>query len=192
MQESYPLDEKKQGFAYYFPNSKIQFLTFNSCYKIDKFRRGASGINPDAVAHVISQADKQVSSNEIPLRIAVWHHSVSGPNSMTDTSFLNHLQNANVLLGLHGDVHEMRRDLVGNYKKNRIHIIGAGSFSSPSPGLPEGSPRLYNLIEVTPNLQQVRVYTRSQPRPDGTWEAWAQWENPKDSDSFVGFYDIIF
>lgn len=190
MQESYPLDEKNQGFSYFYPSTNIQFLTFNSCFRIDKFRRQASGISIDSVAHVISQADKQIKNKSMPLRIAVWHHAVSGANAMKDLKFLNHLQNASILLGLHGDVHEMRRESVGNYKKDRINIIGAGSFSSSNDNLSEGSPRLYNLIKVNRNLDKIRVHTRSQSQMDGSWESWAQWTNPIDPNSFVDYYDL--
>ena len=40
---------------------------------------------------------------------------------MKDTEFLEHLRNNGVTIGLHGDVHEMRRDLVRYWDERKLH-----------------------------------------------------------------------
>jgi small GTP-binding protein len=196
--EPYPVEYAEQGRAYLFPDTRLQFLTLNSCWELDQFHRKHSGVHPAAVAHVIAQAREQITQAETRgalnkgdkvLRLAVWHHSVAGPEMMKDTSFIGHLQNIGVKVCLHGDIHKMERNLIGYYDKNRrIHVVGAGSFGSPPEGRPESTPRLYNLLEVSPDLTTIRVHTRSQATPDGPWEGWYKW--PSTGNARVPYYDI--
>lgn len=184
LQKPYPLTEVEQGMAYPFHETGIQFLAFNSCWWIDQFHRERAGISPRAVAHAIAEADrlhqKAVEDRRLEpdaplLRIAVCHHAVSGREMIRDVTFLDHLQKNGVTLFLHGDVHEMRTDMVGYRHEKGVHVVGAGSFSSPMEGLPESTPRLYNLLEVARDLSSVRVHTRQQTRVDGVWDGWFEW-----------------
>jgi hypothetical protein len=176
----------------------LQFLLFNSCWELDKTNRKRSGIHPEAVAHAIAQADKQhklvVASGKLDadapiLRIAVWHHAVAGAEQMKDTDFIGHLQKAGVRFGLHGDVHELRRDWVGYQNQTRLPILGAGSFASPHSGLPPATPRLYSLIEIATDFTSAIVKTREQRRPDGPWQGWYEWPTP-DGTSRLPYYDL--
>jgi predicted phosphodiesterase len=199
-QRPYPLDYAEQGIAYLFPDTHIQFLTLNSCWRIDQFNRKRSGVHPDAIAHVIKDADQQVqaamATNRLAkgdpvLRIGVWHHAVTGLELMPNLDFVSHLQNNCVKLCLHGDVHEERCEVISYWDaKRRIHIIGAGSFGSPPEGRPESTPRLYNLLEIQRNLKSVRLHTRCQPRPDGAWRGWNEWPRPDGQDGALPYYDI--
>lgn len=196
--QPYPLHYKEQGLAYLFEDTRIQFLALNSCWEIDQFNRKRSGIHPDSVAHVIRNAKKQVKEavdrgdmkkGERVLRLAVWHHAAAGPEMIQDTSFIENLQNNGVKVCLHGDIHEMRRELVGYWHHKKAHIVGAGSFGSPAEGRPGSMPRLYNLLEVRRDLSSIRVHTREQRKPDGSWEGWYQW--PADNRAHrVPYYDI--
>ncbi len=197
--QPYPLEYSQQGIPYLFPDTRIQFLTLNSCWQIDEFNRKRSGVHPDAVAHVIREADKQVKQaiergnleeGVKILRFGVWHHAVAGPEMMQNTDFIGHLQNNGVKICLHGDVHEIRRELIGYWLEKRIFIVGAGSFGSPPEGRPESTPRLYNLLEVRRDLRSVRVHTRSQPKPDGSWKGWYEWPRPDGREGMLPYYDI--
>jgi hypothetical protein len=174
----------------------LQILTLNSCWQIDQFNRKRAGLHPEAVAHVLNAAQKQESearkSGQLApgkplLRIAVWHHAVAGPEQMKDVDFLGHLQNNGVRIALHGDVHEMRRDLIGYWLPNKLHIVGSGSFGAPAEGRPESVPRLYNVLAISRDLASARVHTRCQPKPDGAWKGWNEWPRGK---SAVAYYDI--
>jgi hypothetical protein len=197
--EPYPLEYRDQGIPYLFPDTRMQFLTLNSCWQIDQFNRKRSGVHPEAVAHLISEADKQVKQASESkaleegikiLRFGVWHHAVADQELMRNTDFVEHLQNNGVKICLHGDVHEIRRDLIGHWHRKGIFIVGAGSFGSPPEGRPESTPRLYNLLEVQPDLSSVRVHTRSQPKPDGAWKGWNEWERPDGGEEMLPYYDI--
>jgi hypothetical protein len=200
LQRPYPLDYSKQGIAILFWETGIQFLTLNSCWQIDQFNRKRSGVNVGAVAHVIRQAQKQESdarkagllpASKPLLRIAVWHHAVAGSEQMQDTDFLGNLQKNGVRLGLHGDVHEMRRDQVGYLHNKAIQIVGCGSFGARGEDRPESVPRLYNLLEVSRDLKSITVHTRRQPKPDGPWTGWYEWEPPNGGAGRIAWYDFV-
>ena len=199
LQRPYPLDCKMQGFAIPFWDTRIQFLTLNSCWEIDQFHRKRSGVHVEAVANVVKLAQKQeedarkaaqLATGKPLLRIAVWHHAVAGPEQITNTGFLGHLQNNGVRLVLHGDVHEMLREQVGYRHEKKIHIVGSGSFGARAPDRPESTPRLYNVLEINRDLKSARVHTRCQPKPDGPWKGWNEWEPPGGGDGGVPYYDI--
>jgi predicted phosphodiesterase len=199
LQRPYPMTYPEQGMAIPFWEKGIQFLTLNSCWQIDQYNRKQAGVHCEAVANVIREAQKQeqdarrtgqFADNKPILRIAAWHHALAGPSSITDVEFLGHLQNNEVRIVLHGDVHQERRDLIGYWHRRKIYVIGAGSFGASAAERPESTPRLYNLLEIKRDLKSVRVHTRCQPRKDGPWRGWNEWEA---SDGRVGgmpYYDI--
>jgi len=102
-----------------FLETGVQFVALNNCWQIDRFRRNRSDVHVEVVANAIKQAQKQEDdvrkagqlAGKPRLRIAVWHHAVAGPEQLTDTEFLGHLQNNGVRLALHGNVHEELRNL---------------------------------------------------------------------------------
>ncbi len=199
IQKPYPLDPGQQGNSYLFADTRIQFLSLNSSWQIDQFHRKRCGLHPDAVAHVIEQANKQLHSaiergevkeGQNALRFCVWHHSIQHPEMMRNTDLVEILQNANVRICLHGDVHEMNRELFKYWHANAMHVIGAGSFGSPAEGRPESMPRLYNLLEVNRDLSSVRIHTRRQPKPNGPWSGWNEWPRPDGGSGGVPYYDV--
>jgi small GTP-binding protein len=199
VQEEYPLGFPQQGIAYLFEDTGIQFLALNSAWQIDQFGRKRSDIHPEAVAHAIRLADEQrkqaiergVRDDRRLLRIGVWHHAVAGPEMIQDVSFLSNLRKAGMRVCLHGDVHDMRCDLMG-YKQahGTVDVVGAGSFGSLAEGRPESVPRLYNLLEVSRDLASIRVHTRSQPQPNGAWRGWHNWPDPNNEDGRLPYFGI--
>ena len=200
LEQQYPTDSNVQGFAIPFWKSGLQFVALNSCWQIDSFHRKRSGINAEARAHALREAGRQVkqaqqdgqlSGDAKILRIAVWHHAVQGPEQMQNTEFLSHLQNNQVKLGMHGDVHQLRRDLVGHWRgKKQLHILGAGSFGSRAEDRPESTPRLYNFLEIYRDLKRVKVHTRSQLTADSAWRGWNEWPREDGSEGGVPYYEV--
>ncbi|HEU4885608.1 MAG TPA: metallophosphoesterase, partial [Longimicrobium sp.] len=198
LQKPYPLDQEvEQGMAYPFHETGIQFLAFNSCWWIDQFHRDRARVSMDAVAHAVREADRlhsdavqqgRLTAGAPLLRIAVCHHAVSGREMMKDVAFVEHLQRNGVKLLLHGDVHEMRTEKVGYRHDKGVHVVGAGSFASPTEGLPAATPRLYNLLEVARDLSWVRVHTRRQTSVDGLWDGWYEWD--RENGTARPYYDI--
>jgi GTPase SAR1 family protein/predicted phosphodiesterase/uncharacterized Zn-finger protein len=199
LQKPYPLDPAGQGVAYIFPETKLQFLTLNSCWEIDQFHRTRASIHPDALARLIAEADRQidraiVNTDVKPgdyLRIGVWHHPVAdAERGIRNREFLGNLQNNRVRVCLTGDVHEMRRELIDYWHDDRMHVIGAGSFGSKGQDLSEGSPRLYNLLEIERDFSRIRVHTRQQPKPNGAWKGWNEWPMPGHEEAGLSYFDI--
>ena len=108
---------------------------------------------------------------------------------MRNTEFLTNLKRHGVQLCLHGDVHEMRCDLIGYKSGNEIQVVGAGSFGSPPEGRPPSTPRLYNLLEIQRDFSSVRVHTRAQPNAEGAWKGWYEWRDP-DGKGNLPYFDI--
>jgi hypothetical protein len=109
---------------------------------------------------------------------------------MHDVSFLEHLRDNNVKLALHGDVHEMRRDVVRAWSPAKLHVVGVGSFGACGAARPESTPRLYNVLEIQRDLKSIRVHTRQQRTPDGAWGGWHEWEPPDGGDGRLAYYDL--
>ena len=201
LQVPYPRDVERQGLAYLFPQTGVQFLTLNSCWEIDNFNRKRASVHPSAVAHAIKTADQQVNMaidegrleyGRPILRIGVWHHAIQHPEMIRDPTFLQNLQKAGVRLVLHGDVHEMNRDQFRYWDPRKIHVAGSGSFGSPAAGRPESTPRLYNLFAIDRALRTARVHTRRQRKPDGPWEPWNEWPHPDGEPGALPYYDLEF
>ena len=199
LQKPYPLDSGRQGVAYIFPETRLQFLTLNSCWEIDQFHRTRASVHPDALARLIAEADRQIQQAivntdvkpEDYLRIGVWHHPVAdAQRGIRNREFLSNLQKNRVRVCLTGDVHEMRRELIDYWHDKRMHVVGAGSFCAKGQDLREGSPRLYNLLEIDREFRWIRVHTRRQPKPDGAWDGWHEWPDPKGGQGRLPFFDI--
>jgi hypothetical protein len=91
---------------------------------------------------------------------------------------------------LHGDVHELRRDVVGPYSTSRIHVVGCGSFGTAPDDRPEATPRMYNLIEVYDDHTRARVSTQQQPNSGMPFKAYGSWSLPGERDVQSGRYEF--
>jgi hypothetical protein len=174
-------------------------LTLNSSWEIDQFHRKRSGLNADAVANVIEEGKKQIKmaikdnaiqKNEKILKICIWHHSIQHHDSMKNSHLIDSLKNYGVKICCHGDIHEHNRDIFKYYQKNKMHVIGGGSFGSFERIEFASIPRLYNLIEIKHDLSTARIHTRCQTHANGPWGGWHQWPMKKKKHSALAYYDI--
>jgi small GTP-binding protein len=199
MQREYPLRLQEQGLVSTFADNGLQFLAFNSAWEIDEHFPSRASIHGGALSRALGQADEQLAkaraSGALPagrsvLRIAVWHHPISGADMMSDDAFGERLRQADVRLCLHGHVHEERAQLLHHlHPTRRMHVVGAGSFGAPAHHRPESTPRLYNLMEIARTHDAVRVYTRCRYKRDGAWEGWPGWPGAS-ADERRTYYDI--
>jgi serine/threonine protein kinase/nucleoside phosphorylase len=184
-QKPYPLDPNEQCLSFLFSESRLQFLAMNSAWEIDEYFRDRSSISAKALARGLATADQELAKARADgklakdarvLRLAVWHHPITGNEKIQADAFLGQLRQAGVRLCLHGHVHEEQAELLNYLDPNRgLHVIGGGSFGAPTHLRPESVPRLYNLLEVRKDLQQLRVNTRCLRKQGGAWEGWAVW-----------------
>lgn len=184
-QEEYPLAFEEQAIPFLFIESRIQLLALNSCWEIDEFFPTRSSIYGRALGKGLAAADEQIlharqagtlNTGDEVLRLAIWHHPVTGNEKINDDAFLTRLSQAGFRLCLHGHVHEERADLVGyTDPKRQIYVAGAGSFGAPASQRPEAVPRLYNVLEIPVDRSEIKVHTRCLRNPNGAWDGWAVW-----------------
>jgi hypothetical protein len=108
---------------------------------------------------------------------------------MKDIEFLSNLQKNAVKLALHGDVHEMRRDIIGHWHPSQLHIIGSGSFGARATDRLEATPCLYNLLEIARDLKSMKVHTRRQRTATGAWDGWPEWPDPNNPNARLPYYE---
>ncbi|MFN7929418.1 MAG: hypothetical protein U0Y68_16020 [Blastocatellia bacterium] len=199
IQLPYPLPPEAQGVPFLYDEPRLQFLTMNSAWEIDEWHQERSGIHDKALAKMLTKADEQIdvakktgriNADAQVLRIAVWHHPVTGNEKIVDDAFLEQLRKADVKLCLHGHVHEDRADLVGYLHPTRkLHIAGAGSFGAGAKERPPAIPRLYNVVEIWRDQSKIRVHTRCLKKEGGAWGGWAVWPGA-DKDTKRSSYEI--
>nr|WP_239577134.1 metallophosphoesterase [Archangium primigenium] len=197
--KEYPLDPEKQCIPTLFTDTRLQFLAMNSSWEVDEYFQERSHIHEGALSRGLLAAQTQLEQarrngqlapNEPVLKLAVWHHPITGNEKIQRDAFMGRLRQAGVRLVLHGHVHENRTDVLGYLDpKKQIYVIGAGSFGAPTHDRPESVPRLYNLIEVARDHSTVRVNIRALPQQEGAWEGWATRPGAKKGERRT-YYDI--
>jgi len=199
LQQEYPLKVESQCLVFPFEEHRLQFLALNSAWEIDRFFRQRSSINDSALSSGLHTAEEQIKKakaenlilqNASVLRIAVWHHPITGNEKIEKDAFLDRLRQADFKLCLHGHVHEDRTDVIGYlHPVRKIYIAGAGSFGAPVRERPESIPRLYNVLEIQRDHSKIRVHTRCLRKDGGAWEGWAVWPGEKPTERRI-YYDI--
>lgn len=198
-QKEYPLAPEAQCLSFLFSEARLQFLAMNSAWEIDEYFRDRSSISEKALSRGLAAADQELlqarkrgelAEGAEVLRLAVWHHPITGNEKMQADAFMSRLLQAGVRACLHGHVHEDRADLV-NYlhSERRIHVVGAGSFGAPTHDRPESVPRLFNLLEVQRDLKRLRVHTRCLRKQGGAWEGWAVWPGERPGEKRT-YYEV--
>jgi small GTP-binding protein len=199
--KDYPLDAEQQCISILSTDTRLQFLAMNSSWEVDEYFPERAHIHDGALSRGLMAAQKQLdmerqagrlSADAQVLKLAVWHHPITGNEKMQRDAFMTRLRQAGVRIVLHGHVHETRADVVGYTDHSRqIHVIGAGSFGAPTYHRPESVPRLYNLLEVARDHSRIRVKTRALKQAGGAWGPWPEWRDPrKGSDAWLPYYDL--
>jgi len=168
----YPLDYAQQAIMHEHQDDRLVFLALNSTWEIDHHYRDRANINMDALSCALDQL--QGSKYDDWLKIAVWHHPVTGREGMND-EFLQLLAVHGFQICMHGHVHEAKQGLYTHDPARGIHIIGAGTFGAPTREQVSGIPLQYNLLTLDPEKRIITVETRKKEKPDGAWSADARW-----------------
>jgi WD40 repeat protein/predicted MPP superfamily phosphohydrolase len=162
VQRPYPLAHVDQGVVIWYPESEIEFLTLNSAWEIDSKFPDRATINLDALGKAILESKKHPAK----LRIVVWHHPVRAERQISNQQVISNLIQAGYRLCLHGDIHRETAEIIGQLDpKNRLHVAGTGSLGQGG----EGTPRLYNLLEVDRQFKSVQVRMRAQRQVGGAF-----------------------
>jgi predicted MPP superfamily phosphohydrolase len=176
--KTYPKEYSEQGILHMNSDQRILFLALNSSWEIDHYEihHGRSGINTDAFYNALDRIKKGKEYDEW-LKIAIWHHPVTGNEMMKNVDFLQQLSVHGFKVCMHGHVHEAQKGLYSYDKSRDLHIIGAGTFGAPAKAQVPGIPLQYNLLIFDPATKTITVETRKKEQPDGAWSADARWGN---------------
>ncbi|MGR3174412.1 MAG: tetratricopeptide repeat protein [Candidatus Scalindua sp.] len=167
----YPIDYSKQGILYPQHKDKILFIGFNSSWEIDHYYRKRASINMDSIVYTFDQI--KYGDYENWLKIAVWHHPVTGKEMMND-EFLQLLATNGFEICIHGHIHKNTNDSF-KYDYRSLKIIGAGTFGA---SMAEQVPRIplqYNLLKYNPQDLTIIVETRKKEEANGAWKADSRW-----------------
>jgi predicted phosphodiesterase len=179
--KEYPLDYAEQSMIIERHEDKILFLALNSCWQIDHHFDQRAGINTDALSRAHDRLQDEKYDNW--LKIAVWHHPVTGKEPMND-AFLQYLSVHNFQICMHGHIHEAMEGFYKYDDRRGIHIIGAGTFGAPTNEQVPGIPLQYNLLTFDPDERTITVNTRKKEKPGGAWSADARWGDKNRPDPF--------
>lgn len=170
--QDYYMDCQRQGILFPGPADRVLFLALNSAWEIDHYFRDRASINMEALSRALDQS--QDDQYDDWLKIAVFHHPVTGRETMND-DFMQLLAVHGFQIVLHGHVHEAKEGFYKYDDKRGIHIIGAGTFGAPTREQTPGIPLQYNLLTLNPDTRTLTVETRKKEKPGGAWMADARW-----------------
>ena len=144
-------------------DDRIGVAAYNSCHGNDCFASHGM-IRRDAIA----RSHLELNDTGIPfdLRMAVWHHSIEGPPYRTDymdVDIVRGMIGRGFRLGLYGHQHktQITPHQVWLPDRERMAVISAGSLCAGAYELPTGVHRQYNVLEIAPDFQSVRVHVRA-------------------------------
>lgn len=166
------------------PEDGILFLGLNSCWQLDHHFRTRAGIHAPALAQALDRL--QDGRYKGWLKIAVWHHPVSGKEMMND-DFMQLLSVHQFQICLHGHIHEAIQGFYHYDSPRGIHIIGAGTFGAPAREQVTGIPLQYNLLTFDPKTGEMTVDTRKKEKPGGAWSADARWGDKNEPKAWYRF-----
>jgi small GTP-binding protein len=182
--KEYPLDYAEQTIFFERPEENILFVALNSSWEIDHHFRKRAGINSDALTRLMNRLNN--GEYDGWLKIAVWHHPVSGKEMMND-DFMGLLSVHKFQICVHGHIHEAIEGFYKYDEQRGINIIGAGAFSAPPAEQVTGIPLQYNLFTFDPRSAQFKVETRKKERLEGPWSADARWGDKRNPRAWYTF-----
>jgi predicted MPP superfamily phosphohydrolase len=171
--EKYPLSHSSQGILHMYPENQLLFLALNSSWEVDHYYQHRASVNISSLYNALEKL--QDSKYDSWLKIAVWHHPVTGSHMMEKIDFLEQLSIHRFQTVMHGHVHEAIEGYHKYDEKRGLHIIGAGTFGAPTNEQMPGIPFQYNLLTLDTEARSITVETRKKEKADGAWFADARW-----------------
>jgi small GTP-binding protein len=182
--QDYPLEYENQYLFVERPEDHILFLGLNSSWQLDHHFRKRADINISALTNALTRL--QGGKYKGWLKVAVWHHPVTGKEMMND-DFMQLLAVHGFQICMHGHIHEAKGGFYNYDDQRNIHIIGTGTFGAPAHEQVTGIPLQYNLMTFDSTTGEMTVNTRKKEKVDGAWSADARWGNKKRPDPFYSF-----
>ena len=145
--QDYPLDYADQFLFVERPEDRILFLGLNSNWQLDHHFRTRTGIHMSALTQALDRL--QDGKYDGWLKVAVWHHPVTGKQQMND-EFMQLLAVHGFQICMHGHIHEAIQSFHHYDDRRKVRIIGAGTFGAPAHEQVIGIPLQYNLLTFDP------------------------------------------
>lgn len=157
-----PLDRRRGFQLFELHDRQIVLAAFDSISSNDCF--SYSGAIPRGAVAQCALALRDIP-HTYDLRIAAWHHSISGPpkrDDYMDNRQVREMVGLNFQLGMHG--HQHVADAATHYvhvsAKLAMAVVCAGSLCAGNRELPRGVNRQYNLVVIEDDLRRARVHVR--------------------------------
>ena len=148
-------------------NGEIAVCAFNSCYGNDCFSY-VGEIQSEAVSQAYQELAR--SGKSYRLRVAVWHHDVSGPPKRLDymdQDTVKVMIDRGFRLGFHG--HQHKSDAapysIHTSDRNTMAIVSSGSLCAGANDIPGGVARQYNIVQIADGMTSVTVHVRESKEP---------------------------
>ncbi len=175
--EPYPLDYAEQATVHHLPDQNLLVLGLNSAWALDHHFKERVGIHAEALSRALQQI-RNTPAYAPCLKLAVWHHALSGEGQdrIKDTGFLEQLAQAGFRFGLHGHIHKAENTNFRYYRQaggGGIELLGAGTFGAPTREWVPGYPLQYQLLEI--GTSTLTVHTRRREEINGAWKPDARW-----------------
>ncbi len=159
----YPRDYGDQWSLISNDDHSVVLLGLNSAWALDHHHPDQPKINSGALNRALTVVRRDFPDS---VKIAVWHHPVSGPDApLVETSFLQRLVVNGFGIVLHGHLHQPIQGVFPyEYQGRQLPIVGAGTVDAePQPG----HPWQYNVITV--DGTSAIVESRTKTERDGAW-----------------------
>jgi hypothetical protein len=145
--------------AHVFPEQAVAFYGFSSCHRNDRYWHGAT-ISRLAINRAAEHAREHARDM---LRVAVWHHGITGEPGRPDHLTLldiGELHNAGFRIGLHGHTHEASGEILDKFFGDRFVVVGTGSLGASSVDRPDAVGRQFSVLRLFPGQATVEVWER--------------------------------
>jgi predicted MPP superfamily phosphohydrolase len=182
--QAYPLAYGEQTLFVEREEDRFLFLGLNSSWHVDHHYRDRAGIHMGALRQALDRLLDGAYDGW--LKIAVWHHPVTGRQGMND-DFLQLLTVHGFQICMHGHIHEAIEGYHKYDDRRGVRIIGAGTFGAPANEQVTGIPLQYNLLTFSPETGVMVVRTRKKEKPNGAWSADARWGSKNDPKAWYRF-----
>ena len=170
---SFPLDGSENQYIIFDKFSDllgVVVVAFSSCVSNDHlWRRG--WINDGTVMEAEAELDRRCWLREKYLRIAAWHHNISGTPDQTDfmdARVTRKMADAGFSLGFHGHIHEFQQNVPALVRRE-LFVIGAGSLAAEPDERPPGVPLEYNVVGLSPKKGKAWVHLRVRENMSESW-----------------------
>lgn len=179
----------KQFWVHDFPEYDLTITAFSSCFNNDPLRRAGM-----IKAECISAANEfhRTSQLEQRVRMAVWHHPLSGPpvqSDYIDVDVMKVLIDSGYSICLHG--HQHRPDVISQQLSflsgQSAIVVSAGSLCAGREGLPTGQMRSYNIVTLDTQTGSGRVFVREVMNNSYDCALWKPGRIGYDNDSSLPF-----